>query len=278
MGGAILERLKQNKQFEVKGTFSDNSKPGMEKLDITDKQQVFPFIKKEKPDVVVLAAAWNAVDAIEQEKEKAWKINVEGVKNVADACRAVNARLVYTSTYFVFDGKKLVYSENDKPNPLNYYSVTKMEAEKIAASLPDSLIVRLTNVFSLGYDEYNVAERVARALKKREQVKLPMDVGTNAISADNLAQAVEELLLKKATGIWNIGGSEFATRYDVGVRIARAFGLDEKLVVPVKSAEAQKATRPALDELDCTKFKNNMSTKLLDINAGIELAKKRYKP
>ena len=189
VGGAILERLKQNKQFEVKGTFSDNSKPGMEKLDITDKQQVFPFIKKEKPDVVVLAAAWNAVDGIEQEKEKAWKINVEGVKNVADACRAVNARLVYTSTYFVFDGKKLVYSENDKPNPLNYYSVTKMEAEKIAASLPDSLIVRLTNVFSLGYDEYNVAERVARALKKREQVKLPMDVGTNAISADNLAQA-----------------------------------------------------------------------------------------
>jgi dTDP-4-dehydrorhamnose reductase len=100
------------------------------KLDITNAAEASNLFGKLKPDAVVHTASETNVDRCETEREHAWKVNVEGTGNVAEACKKVHAKLVYISTDYVFDGEKGLYDEEDEPNPVNYYGLTKLEGEK----------------------------------------------------------------------------------------------------------------------------------------------------
>lgn len=106
----------------------DNS--NFHQIDITDKKGVLKLITNVSPSVVILTAALTAVDFCEDHNKEAWKVNVEGPKNVAAACEHINSKLIYISTDFVFDGQKNKYSETDLPNPISYYGLTKLEGEK----------------------------------------------------------------------------------------------------------------------------------------------------
>jgi len=100
------------------------------KLDITEREQVFSLFKKVKLDTVIHTASETNVDKCEIQKDHALRVNVEGTRNVASACSKLGAKLIYISTDYVFDGEKGNYTEQDKPNPINYYGVTKLEGEK----------------------------------------------------------------------------------------------------------------------------------------------------
>ncbi|MDP2929479.1 MAG: sugar nucleotide-binding protein, partial [Candidatus Omnitrophota bacterium] len=100
------------------------------KCDITKKIEVSNTVVKIKPSIVIHAAAWTDVDGCELNPKKAYKINSEGTKNVALACKAANATLIYLSTDFVFDGKrKNPYKETDKTGPLSIYADSKLKGE-----------------------------------------------------------------------------------------------------------------------------------------------------
>lgn len=100
------------------------------KLDITNQSQVLNLLNRLKPNVIIHTASETNVDRCETQKEQAWKTNVQGTRNIALACSKIGAKLVYISTDYVFDGEKGNYTEHDKPNPINYYGVTKLEGEK----------------------------------------------------------------------------------------------------------------------------------------------------
>ena len=104
--------------------------PDSLKLDITSQKQALDLFSKLKPEIVIHTASETNVDKCETQKEHAWKVNAEGTLNMAKACKKVGAKLVYISTDYVFDGEKGNYNEHDKPNPINYYGVTKLEGEK----------------------------------------------------------------------------------------------------------------------------------------------------
>ena len=99
-------------------------------LDVTNSAQVDAAFKISNPEVVVHAAALTDVDKCEQNRELAWKVNVEGTENIAQAAKASNAFLLYISTDYVFDGEKGNYVETDLPSPISYYGYTKLKAEE----------------------------------------------------------------------------------------------------------------------------------------------------
>lgn len=117
--------------------------PPSTELDVTDAGQVQRILEREKPDLVLHAAAYTNVGAAEQERERCWRINVEGTRNVARAVRTMGAKLIHISTDYVFSGEQGNYREEDVPGPVvNYYSLTKLVAEEAARSAGNVLIVR----------------------------------------------------------------------------------------------------------------------------------------
>jgi len=120
--------------------------PNSLKLDITDQNQVFSLFSKLEPDIVIHTASETNVDKCEAQREQAWRINVEGTHNIAFACSKVGAKLVYISTDYVFDGEKGNYEEEDEPNPMDYYGVTKLEGENQVISHCKNYAILRTSV------------------------------------------------------------------------------------------------------------------------------------
>ena len=118
-------------------------------LDITKRDEVISFIKEYKPDVIIHNAAWTAVDKAEEMKDKVYEVNALGPKYIAEACKEINAKMVYISTDYVFDGKGNIPFEIDSPkNGLSTYGKTKSQGEDFVSSILDKyFIVRISWVF-----------------------------------------------------------------------------------------------------------------------------------
>ena len=247
-------------------------------ISITEKDKLEKLFAAFKPEAVINAGAYTDVDSCEKNKEKAREVNVDGVKNLSRLCRENEAKLVQLSTDYIFDGKAGPYSEEDTPNPKGYYGVTKLESEKVILdSKIDFLIVR-TNVLygkSLG-ETHNFVLWLIQKLKNRQEVKIVTDQYNNPTLADNLAEAIKEATEKGISGILNIAGSEYLTRYDFALKIAEKFNLDQSLIKKVLTSELNlPAPRPLKGGLKIDKAKKLLETELLDVDKGLEYLKKK---
>ncbi len=246
-------------------------------ISITEKSKLRGLFVSFKPEVVVNAGAYTDVDGCEKNKEKAWDVNVEGVKNLSLLCKENKVKLVQLSTDYIFDGKAGPYSEEDMPNPQGYYGFTKLESEKvISGSNIDFLVVR-TNVLygkSLG-QTHNFVLWLIQRLKNKEEVKIVTDQYSNPTLADNLAQAIKEAVEKNISGVLNIaGGDKIISRYEFALKIAEKFELDHSLIKKVLTAELDlPAPRPLKGGLKIDKAKKLLKTELLDVDRGLEYLK-----
>jgi dTDP-4-dehydrorhamnose reductase len=275
--GLVGSALMQELEGEVYGTYIENAseKDNYFFLDITNKDAVNELLKKLVPDLVVLTAAFTWVDGCEEFKDKAYKINVKGTKNVVDACKEINAKLVFFSSDYIFDGSGGPYDEQAVINPLNYYGETKAAGEKLIKKLRRYLIIRTTWVFDWP-EEKNFFSRLIRSLKTGERAKVPHDQFGNPTYAINLAQAVNELIKKEKCGTYNVVGKDYMSRYDFACRIASFFGLNEKLIIPVSTQELnQKARRPKKAGFVTDKAQKELSIKLLKLEEALRLIKQK---
>ena len=117
------------------------------KFDVSNKEMVNTAFNRVKPDVVVHAASLTDVDKCELNKELTWKINVEGTKNIVEAAQRVGSFLVYISSDYVFNGEKGNYKESDKPDPINYYGLSKLKAEELIKAQPEYFIARPSVIY-----------------------------------------------------------------------------------------------------------------------------------
>lgn len=117
--------------------------PTSAELNVTDVASVLSVVERERPDVIVHAAAYTDVGGAERERETCWRVNVVGTRQVAAAANAVGAKLVHISTDYVFSGETGKYSEDDTPGPVaNFYALTKLVAEEAARAARRHLIIR----------------------------------------------------------------------------------------------------------------------------------------
>ncbi|TAL52943.1 MAG: SDR family oxidoreductase [Nanoarchaeota archaeon] len=258
-----------SKDFKVVGTYYKNKKNNLVRLDITDKNETSKLIEKEKPDIVLLLSGNISIDFCEDNPEEAKKINVEGTRNVVDSI--IGAKLVFLSTEYVFDGKNGPYSETDNPHPINVYGKTKLDAEKIVQKSKNHLIVRSTLIFSLGYDEKNLLHIIVKSLKQGKKIEVVDDQLTCPISADNLAEALADLIRKDSKGIYNVAGPQRMSRFEFAIRAAKALEMDYSLIKPVKTSEfRKKAKRPLSAGLIVDKFKKISKIRLLGVEDSVK--------
>ncbi|OGC79319.1 MAG: dTDP-4-dehydrorhamnose reductase [candidate division Zixibacteria bacterium RBG_16_40_9] len=249
-------------------------------LDITDKKQVQTVIGDFRPELIINAAAFMAVDACEEQKELAWEVNVEGVKNLLEESLKYEIKFLQISTDYIFDGKNGPYSEEDRPNPVNYYGGTKLQAEEI---LQDSeiqyLIIRSNVIYGKATKmKKNFFLWVYENLRQKKQIKVVTDQFNNPTLADNLSILILEATERNLTGILNLAGTEYLSRYDFAFKIADYFDLNRDLIKPVTTPELeQKAARPLRGGLKIDKAQKILSTPFFSVTEGLEFLKKKIR-
>lgn len=235
-------------------------------LDITDKEKVDKVITEVKPDAIIHCAAWTAVDMAEDDDKVALvrKVNANGTQNMAEAAKAIDAKLLYLSTDYVFDGQgKKPWQPDDRNfNPLNVYGQTKLDGElAVAKTLEKFFIVRIAWVFGLNGN--NFIKTMVNVGKTHDVVRVVNDqIGTPTYTYD-LARLLVDMIETEKYGYYHATNAEtepgaYISWYDFCVEIYKQYGLATK-VVPVTTAEygLSKAARPFNSRLDKSKLVAN---------------------
>jgi dTDP-4-dehydrorhamnose reductase len=246
------------------------------KLDVTGKGQVEQVFQEIKPDVVVHAASLTDVDKCELNKDLAWRVNVEGTKNIAIATQKHNAFLMYISTDYVFSGEKGSYVESDAADPINYYGLTKLEAENVVQELPEYLIARPSVIYGStpAAGKVNFALWLIETLRKGERVKIITDQWNTPTINTNLAEMTLEAIERRLTGTYHLCGATRLSRFEFANMIVDTFGLDKSLIDPVTSDQfILPAQRPVDSSLDTSKAQRILHCKPLKMVEALERLK-----
>ena len=228
-------------------------------LDITDEKAVKETIESLKPDAIIHCAAWTAVDAAEDEENKAkvHAINVDGTRYIAEEVKAVGAKMLYLSTDYVFDGKGERPWQPDDKNyaPLNYYGQTKLEGEMaVEENLDKFFIVRIAWVF--GLNGKNFIKTMINVGKKHDNVRVVDDqIGTPTFTYD-LARLLVDMIETEKYGYYhatNEGG--YISWADLAEEAYRATGMNVKVIrMTTTEYGLSKAARPENSRLDKSKL------------------------
>jgi dTDP-4-dehydrorhamnose reductase len=283
VGRELIRAFDKQPQYTVIATSSSPDKivlpdVAFYQLDITDRKDVVELLSDLRPDVVIHSAAISAPDTCETDKELCNRVNIEGTQNVSDACKAIEAKMLFISTDFVFDGETGPYKEEDNPNPVSYYGWSKLEGEKITQTLTQWSIVRTVLVYgdTVGLNRSNFVTWVKGALEKGEKIKVVNDQYRTPTYAPDLAygivKATEWLVAGKGNEIWHISGPQpLISVYDMALQIATYYKLDSSLIEPIASASLnQPAKRPPTTGFILTKAEKHLNYKPIEFTNGLE--------
>lgn len=187
--------------------------PSSKKMDITNQKQVEKIILNYKPDIIFHCAAYTAVDKAEEDKENCYNINVNGTKNIVSVAEKINAKVVYISTDYVFDGtKEGIYEIDDKTNPINYYGYTKLMGEEEVKKLKDYLIVRISWVF--GINGKNFIKTMLNLADTKDEISVVSDqIGSPTYTKD-LSKLLLDMIKENKQGLYFATNEEYCSWYE----------------------------------------------------------------
>ncbi len=230
----------------------------VEEMDITDAAICKSVISQSKADAVIHCAAYTAVDAAEDDVERCRRINGEGTRNVAAACRDAGVKMMYISTDYVFDGEgPRPWEPDDERNPLNVYGLTKCEGELAVEELLDQYFtVRIAWVF--GVAGKNFIKTMLRLGKERGAVSVVDDqVGSPTYTYD-LARLLVDMIQTDKYGRYHATNEGLCSWYEFAKEIFHQAGMDDVKVTPVSSDQfPAKAKRPANSRMSKAKLTEN---------------------
>jgi len=234
--------------FEViRGDRSSVTSPGAVEVEINDASSVDRAFRQAQPNCVVLLAAMSDIDRCEALPEQAFAANARGAENIANACARTNARLLFTSTAAVFDGRKHGYAEDDEISPLSVYGKTKALAENAVKSLtPSAVVLRLALVLGLARKSGTNAmlDKVIQKWTAGEPVSFPTREMRNPIDARMLSEIMIGMLANRHIhGVYHVGASDSISRYELGKRLAAHQGVPLNLVLPQDAPVPGRAPR-----------------------------------
>ena len=219
-------------------------------LDVADRDAVLQLLGATRPDAVVHAAAWTAVDACESDPDRAFQVNALGTRHVVEGARLVGAHVLYVSTDYVFDGTAPApYTEWDVPNPLSVYGRSKLGGELELE--PGSTVVRTSWV--CGRHGANMVKTILRLDEERDELAFVDDQhGYPTFTAD-LAGMIRQLVVQRLPGRFHVTNQGQTTWYGFARSVLEAAGRDPDKVRPIATSELQPprpAPRPANSLLD----------------------------
>ncbi|MBS4534365.1 dTDP-4-dehydrorhamnose reductase [Clostridium sp. D2Q-14] len=218
--------------------------PGREEFDLTNEQEVKTYILKERPDIIIHCAAYTAVDKAEEEKDLCYTINVEGTKTIAESAKEINAKLVYISTDYVFDGLgQDPHIEDKETNPVNYYGYTKEQGEKNVRELTEKyFIVRTSWVY--GSNGNNFVKTMLKLAETKNEINVVSDqIGAPTYTKD-LAEYILNLVQTNQYGTYHGVNEGYCSWCEFAKSIFEKSGIEVK-VNPISTEEyPTKAKRP----------------------------------
>ena len=240
--------------------------------DITDRKRIAAVIKGVRPDIVIHTAAWTDVDGCESDKKKAYSVNADGTRNVALACKAIGATLIYISTDFVFDGKKkMPYKESDRAKPLSVYADSKLEGEAaVKKALKRYFILRTSWLY--GKHGKNFVDTIIIKAKGNKLLKIVDDQVGSPTYAIDMARAIKTLIDKRARGfgIYHVTNRGSVSWYEYARAILKISRMKVR-VAPISSSElARPASRPAMSVLDTSKFEKATGYKMRNWKSALK--------
>lgn len=252
-------------------------------LDITQQQQVAKFVSELKPDVIINAAAYTAVDRAESEVELCYAVNKDGPKFLAQAAQACGALLLHISTDYVFDGlKSTPYSESDTPTPLCIYGKSKLAGEiEITKYCRRYIIVRTAWVFS--ENGHNFVKTMLNLAKTQTKLNIVADQFGGPTYSGDLATTLIKIINRFGTQVGEINelfhysGEPYVSWYEFAKAIidtAKKYGVIDNLPVinPITSAQyPQVAIRPLNSRLNCKKIQQFIDCKPSNWQLALEL-------
>lgn len=270
VGRIMFEYL--SREHETHGSFYSNPVKRLIHLDMTDLKAVKDILTSLKPDVIIHPAANPNVEYCEEHPKETWQVNVEGSRNIIETAREIGVKFVYFSSDYVFDGTNGPYSEDDVPNPINEYGLQKLAVEKLIKNyLEKYLIIRITVVYGWEPRGKNFVMGLIKNLKNGDFMKVPYDQIGSPTYANNMIQAVKELIEADKTGIYHVAGTDVMDRYTFAKNVAEIFELDENLLIPVTTNQLdQKAKRPLKAGMKVDKVQKDVSIRLMSVRDGLE--------
>lgn len=226
-------------------------------FDIVDFEATENFIKNYMPDAVIHCAAYTAVDKAEDEQGLCYLVNASATENIAEICKKINAKMLYISTDYVFDGTKDdFYEVDDKPNPINVYGKTKLLGEQAVQKILDKyFIVRISWVF--GEHGNNFVKTMLRLGKERKEINVVADqYGSPTYTAD-LAPLLVEMIQTEKYGIYHATNEGVCTWAEFGEEIFKIAGMDVKVNHITTAEYPTRAKRPLNSRLSKEKIINN---------------------
>ena len=220
-------------------------------LDVADGAAVRELFSATKPEAVVHAASWTAVDACESDPDRAFSVNSVGTANVADAAAGIGAHLVHLSTDYVFDGTKPTpYVEDDVPNPTSIYGKSKLESERVVETSLQT-IVRISWV--CGRYGNNMVKTLLQLAANGASPKFVNDqIGHPTFVAD-LVPVVRRFAVERRPGLFHVTNQGEVSWYEFARDVFAAAGADPGRITPIGTAELdppRPAPRPANSVLD----------------------------
>lgn len=249
LSGLVGSRIQE--LFEDRFDFTDLSLTSG--VDITDSESVQRHIENSDAKIILHMAAKADVDACEDDKilgceGGAWLVNVVGTEHIVAGAQKTGKKVIYISTDFVFNGTKENYTEEDEPDPVNWYGRTKYEGEERVAGLGASgVIVRIAYPYRSRYElKKDFVRRILEKLKNGEQLQGVTDHIFTPTFIDDIASALSVLFQKDTGGIYHVAGSQSMSVYEAIRLIARTFGFSPHLSPVTREIYFQdKAFRPS---------------------------------
>lgn len=223
-------------------------------MDITDPAAVEKTVLAEKPDCVIHCAAYTAVDRAEEEPEVCEKINAAGTENVASACKKADAKMIYLSTDYVFDGKgETFFTPESHPSPVSVYGKTKYQGETaVQAALEKFFIVRISWVFGL-YGK-NFVKTMIDLAGAREEIGVVCDQIGSPTYTKHLAPLLLDMAQSEKYGIYHATNTGVCSWFDFACEIFRLTGQTVRVRALSSEAYPAKARRPKNSRLSKKKL------------------------
>lgn len=239
-------------RYATTGLCYRNTAAGHLALDLTQPDAFTALVQDLKPELIINTVAWTDVDACDQQMAKALALNVHTALHVRQAAEQVGAKVVHISTNDVFAGSKGLYSEDETPWPVNFYSWSKYMAEQIFYGYAPSLILRVHFLAWYASGKQSFAHWLCQQLRQQQAVTLVQDQFNSPMYAGTVACWLESML--ELTGLWHLGSGRHS-RYECGLRLAEKMGLNTELIQPGYLQDLRfKAPRPHDVSLDTGKL------------------------
>ena len=254
--GTDIEQCFTARGIEVQGLI------GLKEIDICNYDGSLDKIRNSRPDLVINTAAFHNVDLCEDELEMAFKVNVGGVKNIADICKKMDIPLMHFSTDYVFDGRKTTpYVEDDCPGPSSIYAISRLGGERVVQYMLDKYyLIRLSGLYGhagcTGKGNLNFIETMLKLVESKKEIRVVDDQVLTPTSTIDVAERLSELIMTGKYGLYHMTNTGSCSWFEFACEIFKLMDINID-VVPVSSEEfGAKAIRPRYSVLDNANLKD----------------------